>query len=73
MFAIRIQTEELTLVYAMSKLETGDSGSGTAKGLKTLHGATFRFDRAMVLFNNVVEVHATAHPDVFPIDIFSPQ
>ena len=73
MFAIRIQTEELMLVYAISKLETGDSGGGTSKGLKTLHSATCRFDRAMVLFSNVIKVFATAYLGVFPIDIFSSQ
>ena len=68
--AIRMQTEKLALAYAVGKLQAGDRCGCTAEWLKTLHRSTFWFDRAMVLFNDVVEIFTTAHLYVFPVDVF---
>ena len=54
----------------MGKLEAGDRCGCASEGLKTLHRSTFSLDRTMVLFNDVVEIFATAYLYVFPIDVF---
>ena len=65
-----MQSEKLTLAYAVGKLQAGNRCGCAAKGLKTFHGSTLRFDRTMVLFNDVVEIFTTAHLYVFPVDVF---
>ena len=54
----------------MGKLEAGDRCGCASEGLKTFHRSTFSLDRTMVLFNDVVEIFATAYLYVFPIDVF---
>ena len=67
---IRMQSEKLTLVYPVGKLQAGNRCGCAAEGLKTFHGSTLRFDRTMVLVNDVVEIFTTAHLYMLPVDVF---
>jgi len=52
-------------------LDPGQSDRRRPMGLEAEHGPTPALDRAVILFDDVVEVRAPAHEDVLPAMILS--
>jgi hypothetical protein len=57
----------------MGKLDAGQRNRCTPKGLEASHGSASTFNRSMILLDEIIEVLATPHPNVFPLRILPPQ
>ena len=60
---------ELALANAMREFHTRERNGGRAKGLEGKHRCAAALDRSMVLFDDVVEIPATANHDGPPFGI----
>ena len=64
---------ELPFADSVNQFKACECHGRSDKRLETLQRSALRFDPAMVLFDNVVEVLAGAHAHVAPLDAFSAQ
>jgi hypothetical protein len=58
---------------AMRQLNSGNGDGHILERLEAGHRGAARFDRAMVLLNNIVQVPAGPYLDVPPLRIFPPK